>query len=336
MIVGDAVRRLPVRLNLLGKSFFLLVSIVVVAGRASATPDRERPVASVLFERFETVFYSKSDLLSASQPYHQVSTQEANYLRFPFAYLSKGLDSAGKQISAEMLESAAAVFVGARDFQPPKGLGGVRSQRCYVVILGDHNAFQLQKYFHQAPQSSAAGSPVWKWSAKLGEFGEGDPKPSSLYSTQIGQSYVLVSNDLSELQTTADRLSSSNQDALVLAGIREWDTVRQHDIWGYRRYRHSGITDPVAAGMSDVTPAAESLIFFVDADKKVGVLRLLASDNSTADKINSAMASARSVFPPLKTSGGGASETMIPFAGDEATSERMFMVMGLFGFGIYL
>jgi hypothetical protein len=336
MILGDAVWRFSVRLNWLGKSFFLLVSILIVTGRDSATPDRERAAASVLFERFETVLYSKSDLLSAPQAYHQMSAQDTNYLRFPFAYLSKGLDSAGKQISAEMLESAIAVLVGARDFQPPKGLGGVRSQRCYVVILGDHNAFQLQKYFHQAPQTSAAGSHVWKWSAKLGEFGEGDTKPSSLYTTQIGHSYVLVSNDLSELQTVADRLSSSNQDAPVLAGIREWESVRHHEIWGYRHYRHSGVADPVAAGMSDVTPAAESLIFFVDVDKKVGVLRLLASDNSTADKINSAITSARSAFPPLKTSGGGASETMIPFAGDEATSERVFMVMGLFGFGIYL
>ena len=88
--------------------------------------------------------------------------------------------------------------------------------------------------------------------------------------------------------------------------------------------------------MSDVTPSAEALIFFADPMRKTGVLRLFGADDSATERLNAAMSKAKAALPRLKPSGEGAWEAMIPFAGDQETVERMFDVMGLFGFAVYL
>jgi hypothetical protein len=168
----------------------------------------------------------------------------------------------------------------------------------------------------------------------VGEFGENDPKPSSLFATQVGRSYALVSNDLKELQVVAQRLASSDGDSEALNGIREWESVRQHEVWGYRRYRHSGIVDPMAAGMADVTPGVEALMFFLDSKKKAGVLRLFLK--SHADERTVAMMNSRATLPPLKPSGVGAWQTTFPLAGDENSFEHLADVVGLFGFATYV
>src|SRR4029077_11143085 len=104
--------------------------------------------------------------------------------------------------------------------------------------------------------------------AKLSEFGENDTKSSSIYATQVGQSYALVSNDLKDLQTLAARLSSHDGDSQSLTGVREWSSVSRHEVWGYRRYRQTGVVDQMAAGMTDVGAGAEALAFFLDSPKK--------------------------------------------------------------------
>jgi hypothetical protein len=80
-----------------------------------------------------------------------------------------------------------------------------------------------------------------------------------------------------------------------------------------------------------VTPSAEALVFFLDSQNKACVLRLVASDDSSTEKINT-----WGVFPPLRLTSAGTWETTIPLANDEQTSDRMFYVFGLFGFAIYL
>lgn len=187
-----------------------------------------------------------------------------------------------------------------------------------------------------SPVASAAGAPVWNWGAKLGEFGEGDPRASSLYGAVVASSYFLVSNDLAELQAVADKLASRvDNSPRTLAGIREWESVSGHKLWAYRRYHHTAIVDPMAAGMTAVTPGAEALMFFLTSDKK-GVLRLLASDETTPEKMNTEMTKARIEWPPLKPSGPGAWETTIPFSSDEQSADRTFAVVALFGFPVYL
>jgi hypothetical protein len=289
--------------------------------------------ASALFEQFETVFQATADLFARNNGYKSLSRRDANTLLVPFAYLLGALDSLGDNAATGLLAGAEAILVGAKDFRPPAGLGGVRSQFCYIVVLKDPNTFELRNCFPQPPTVFNPRLEVWCWQVKLGEFGEDDPRPSSLYAAQVAKSYTLFSNDREEIQTVAELLALPNYNSGNLSGIREWPSVSQHGIWGYRRYRHTGVADRTAAGMRGVTPGAQALIFFPDLERKVGVLRLLNSpeDERTAENFNSS-----AKLPPFKPSGSGAWETIIPFSSDEKTLERMAVTMGLFGFGLYL
>lgn len=313
----------------------LVLLVLLYSGWAKGSGAIQSSVASLFFQQFETVFYSKADLLSGSGNYGNLSKTDANALRVPFAYLLTALDSLGNGASADALANTEAVLAGAKDFRPPAGLGGVHSQSCYVLVLRKGSAFDFHKYFHQPAAASGAGKPVWSWSAKLGEFGEKDPRPSSLYATQVAQLYTLVCNDSAELDHLAGRLSSPDRDSQdpTGSGIRDWASFSQHDVWGYRRYRHTGIANRDAAGMTNVTPGAEALIFFLVPAKKAGVLQLLNSptDQRTASNMNAA---AR--LPPLRSVGSGVWETTIQLSGDQGSSERMVAMMWLFGFGLYL
>ncbi len=304
----------------------VLLVILFSGCTEAATSPRQSSANAVLLQQFETVFDSSANLLSESRGSKNFSKRDGNTLRIPFAYLISSLDSLGGGATDDVLANAEAVLVGAKDFHPPAGLGGVRSQSCYVVVLRNGSKFDFRKHFHQSAVPFAGEISSWNWSAKLGEFGEGDPRASSLYAAQIAEAYALVANDLEELQIVAKALTSPPQSL----GANEWASVVQHEVWGYRRYRRTE-TNRVAAGTSDVTSTAKALIFFFDSAKKTGVLRLLASDDSTAERIN-----AEARLPPLKPIGSGVWETTIPLMGDAATSERMGAMMWLFGFGLYL
>jgi hypothetical protein len=310
------------------------VGVVFITPERGLADERRGPqVAAVLQDEFETVFYLKSNLLSGPAPSPQLSGRDTRYLRFPFAYLSQGIDSLRPQASDTILQKSDAVLVGAKDFQPPPGLGIVRSKRCYVIILNNHTVFDLSDYFQRQPVVSVGNSRVWNWSAMLGEFGEGDPRPSSLFATQLGSSYLVVSNDLVELQNVATKLAAPGDEAQALNNLRDWATLSNHDVWAYRRYRHEEVMDREAAGLSFVSQGAKSLIFFADLDKKSATIRLLCStkDESTVTKIND-----RAMLPPLKSSGPEMWETMVPLLGDEESLERIFAVMYLFGFAVYI
>jgi hypothetical protein len=305
---------------------WLLVALFMGCNLSTAEVGPELRAASVLFGQFETVFYAKGDVVSSSGVYSHVAENDADMIRLPFFQLREALNALGGDTSKEILNGSEDVLVGAKNFRSPSGLGPVRSKRCYIVIL-KAGEFDLHKHFRQSPAASVAGAPVWKWSAKLGEYGEEDPRPSLFYAAHIGVSYLLVSNSLEDLRDIATRISSK----MTVPGIPDWEIICQHREWGYRRYRHSGVADRTAAGMSSVTPSAEALMFFVDFDKEVSLMRLLSIDEATAAKIN-----AKAKLPPLKSQGKGVWETKIPFAGNEESFGRLAGVMWLFGFGAYV
>lgn len=305
-------------------------------GQSTSKTPLELRAALALFAQFETVFSAQRALLSDADGYKGLTRIERSTLRSPFAFLQQALESLDKTASAAVFDSSEVVLVGAKDFMPPAKLGPVRSQSCYVIVLRDHSTFDIRKYTGDKPATSAGGSPVWNWSAVLGEFGEGDAsRPSSLYIAQIGQSYVLVANSLPELQSLADRLASRGKDS-PQADLRDWEAVSRHDVWAYRRYCHSGVVNPMAAGMADVTSTAEAIVFFVNSDTKSGVVRIISSDNTTAEKINAGETRSGAPWPPLTGSGTGVWETTIPFTGDEKSAFLIFDVVGLFGFATYL
>jgi hypothetical protein len=253
-------------------------------------------------------------------------------LAAPFAYFQAGLDSLRTGVAEDVLKRSAAVFVGTRDYHPPVGLGAVRSKFCYLVVLRQRNELDLSRYMSGA--SMLPGEiPSWSWSAKLREYGENDSRPSTLFASQVGASYVLISNDRGDLETLASRLTSNHDSAKELAAIREWRSFSAHPVWGYRRYRHND-DDPVAAGTKDVTEAVEALLFVVDEEKKGATLRLFTAkdDDVTPNRFNQKRWKLRAwkVIEP------GVWETQILLAGNQKSSEGLFDAMFLLGFGVYL
>lgn len=324
------------------KMYLLLGVILCLAQPSLADANTERRAVSVLLDRFETVIGTESNLLADSGKYDQIAESDARKLRIPFYLLSSGLNFLGPGSMQEIAKKSEFILVGATGFRPPKGLGPVRSKRCYVVVLSRDRPLELGKYFHLRPTASSDGRQVWSWYAKLGEFGEEDSRGTLLFATRITESYLIVSNDPQALQRVSNDLSLPDKPLEGLGSSPELDLVRGHRIWGYRRYRFS--TSPGvdrdnqdllnrASGMADVKPGTEALTFWIDPNSNRGVLRLVdpLTDPQTAAAIN-----ARDALPTLTPAGQGAWESTILLSGNEQTSEWLLGVMGMFGFGVYV
>lgn len=311
----------------------LCVSLLLSCQRRGLDRSLDLRATAVLLSQSETVFYAKGDVLSNPRGLG-LSDQETRELSAPFGYLTRSLEQLGGHAAFGILRSARAVLVGASDFRPPTGIGRVQSRRCYIVISEPGKPIDLKGYFHQKPITTVQGAPVWSWSASLSEFGEGDPRPSTVYASEIGKSLLVISNDLDRLRSMATSIqaTSPNRADSTLSEISDWARFSSHELWGYRSYRQSEVVSPDAAGLRNIGPGAKSLIFFVDPKNKSSVLRLsVAGADNSADKLN-----AWGGLPQLKPSGASVWETTIPLAGSEKSAEQIFDVMGLFGFAVYL
>lgn len=288
--------------------------------------------ASVLVNEFETVFRANRPLLVSATKYGRLSIQETAAFATPFWRPLAALEAFGKSARAEILGGVEAAFVGARGFQPPKGLGSVRSTWCGVLLRGEQSV-DVTKYF-AGRVDSVQGSGIRTWTAPLFEFGDQDPKPTTVYATQV-QRAVLVSNDLAALQAVRSHLAARRSlESAVLSNIRDWDVLKTRSYWGYRRYRHAATAYPEAAGLSDVSEASQALVLFVNDDQSRAVLRLLSSTSN--DPTAAAINARNALFPALRRDGTNAWEATIPLNGDQDSVERMLAVMWLFGFGTYL
>jgi len=307
----------------------LLTAAILLSGCHRGMADlNQSQAASILADHYETVFYAKADLVKSSAGYRALSVKTANSLRIPFSDLLGSLQSLGDRVPSEVLDAANFVFVGAKDFQAPHGLGAVQSQFCFVVALRKGSQFDIGNLAKTSPLISSVGEGVWTWETKPTE---GQSQSQRYFALQSPHAYLLVSSDIASLRAMSGELGAKNRKALQLPkGIPDWQTLSQHDLWGYRRYRHSEVQDKNAAGTNDVTSTATALLFYIDAGKKDAMLRLLASDGSTAQKMNAA-----GKLPQLRAIDAGSWETNVSLA-DESSVERVLAAMWLFGFGVYL
>lgn len=293
---------------------------------ASAT-EKTHAVAA-LFKSSETIFQTKSSLLS------EASADKGNsFVWQPFGYLSKSLEALGSQLSVTILSESENIMVGLNDFSPPNGLGSIRAKRCYIIVLRKGSTFEFSEYVKKKQAVLVADS-VWNWSANLEEFGDADPRPSTIYAESIAHSYVLISNDRGELAKVSADLTSRGDDMEDVAGIPEWENIKRLDFWGYRKYRHERPPNPGVArliGLDKVTPRAESLLLHVDLEKQLGYLRLHCS-NSSDDTVSKVNATGR--MPPLKPAGEDSWETDFPLGETGMFPESAIWVWWLFGMGV--
>lgn len=318
---GESVRVLTICMPRL--SFVLTLLLAACEGAMANMPLES--AASVLFERFETVFYAHASLLSEPS----VTQTDVRALRIPFAELLDGLHMLGGTAAADVMSSSEAVLVGAREFSRPVGLGSVQSKFCYIVVLASGNAFDVRVHFRVPPNFFVGSTAFWNWPVRASE---GHPGPSSLYLTQI-KHYLLISSDRSEIEAVSTRLESSDKSGTARVTVWEWQYLAAHEIWGYRRYSSDSIGDKEASGLAGIFPAPQVLTLVADPRKRICSLRFLTSvsDRQARSDLNT-----RTSIPPLKEMSPGVWETTISLAGDEGTLEQLALVMGLFGFGIYL
>ena len=311
----------PLRLR-----FLVPFVVFLFLGRGMSNAEtNDSHAAAALFQRFETVFHSQTSLLTGSKG--------GDFIRAPFAFLLGSLEALEKQAPNEVLDNAEAVLVGTKDYSPPKsGLGMVRSTFCYILVLRDKSGLNVSRYFKR-PISSTSLGPVWHWSAALEEFGEDHPRPSSLYAAQIAQSYVLVSNNLEEIEYLAASLRSSADDnSRVLARLHEWEEVGQHKFWGYRRFKQGRVPGKSDFTTSRISLTTDALTVYADSREGMGVLRVVSSspDDKTAENLNAA-----EYMPRLAPRGPGIWQATIPLTQEDkqGDGDSIFLLCWLFGFG---
>lgn len=83
-----------------------------------------------------------------------------------------------------------------------------------------------------------------------------------------------------------------------------------------------------------MTPDAECLAFFVDPERRAALLRMRSSTGETI-KAWERNPGLKRLVPPFKAVGSGIFETSIPLA-DAQAPEQLFVMMALFGLGVYV
>jgi hypothetical protein len=320
----------------------LLVLLISVGTEAMAeTKDEPRAVAA-LFSQYETVFYTNTDLSSAFSSFKGLSRQTAGAFSIPFGDLIYGLDLLDPHASADMLAKSEAVLMGGKGFIPAEGEGAAQvSHFCYIVNFGTKGRPNFRKYAAKAHEASMTGEPVWSW-----QVHSPDPRGQNVtyYAAQIGDSYLLVSNDLGELQAIAKKLTSSDDASTTLSGIRDWEILSQHEYWGYRRVRHDGVVEKDATRLEFSMLGAETAIMFADIKGKTATVRVLGVyANEVVEMMKQRDQQQREAMkrlgmrpfaPPYKfkaTDARTLEETFSLSSGEQSEGE-IINSMGLFGF----
>jgi hypothetical protein len=315
----------------LGFTLVMFTTMAFGCKDGTAFDSQKAKEVSALFDQFETIFYTSADLLTASRGYKQLQEQNARFLRYPFMHLRIGIEALGKSTSSEILRNADYILVGAKDFMPPggmTGLGAMRSKFCYVIHLHPRSELLIDK-IGKSPAVASAGEGIWKWSA--GVVGDGKSSESlAFYAVQSAHSQILISSSIDELHVLSQRLSPHNRTEPPNTTL-DWEELRQQDLWGYRHYLHKKNENKAASGTLEIALDTQALMFFVDFKQSTGVLRLFSLSSRTADKING-----KGRMPPLKAIRPGTWQMTIPLSENPNTLESMFIVLGLFGFGIAL
>lgn len=323
-----------------------LAVLLSVSASAMAAGNEESRDAAALFGEYETVFYTNTDLSSRFSSFKGLSRQTAGALSVPFGDLIYGLDSLDPYASADILGKSEAVLMGGKGFIPPEGEGEAQiSQFCYIISFGAKGRPDFRKYATKAHEASMAGEPVWSWQVH-------SPEPRgqdvAYYAAQIGDSYLLVSNDLGELPAITKKLTSSDDASSTLSGIRDWAILSQHEYWGYRRVRHDGVVEKDAARLELTMPSAETVIMFADIKKKTATVRVLGVHaNEIVEMMKQRNEQQREALkrlgmrpfaPPYKFKATDARtlEETFSLSGGEQSEGEIINSMGLFGFEIII
>jgi len=303
---------------------------------ANATDKNLRAAAS-LFARYETIFYTNTDLSTPLTIFKGLSRPAASSLSIPFGQLPSGLDLLNKHASSEILGNADAVLMGARNFVNPRAAGsaGYPAFFCFVVVYGKQPIPNFAKYFTQTPSPPAGAPPVWKWVADI----YGIPPVFTFYATQVGTSYLVISNDDKDLQKVAADLASSTDPSKTLNTVRDWPLISQHEYWGYRFFRRKGLDRKDLAELDKDMPGVEAVELYVDIPRKAGMMRLLGSSTSkpAVATMNKSFAADPSGTPlAFKPQTPDTWNAPFSLAGGQTAMGKLWAILAYFGYEIII
>src|SRR3569833_3947719 len=139
----------------------LMLLLLLGSSKGYADSNFEGQAAAVLLQRYETVVSARSRVLS--QLHFDSSHQEfgRRYLGLPFVYLMGGLKAVGRGTLAALERSSEVVLMGAKDFEPPAGLGVASLRACYIAALTPRSASAFGAEFGNVKVMAIEGRPVW-------------------------------------------------------------------------------------------------------------------------------------------------------------------------------
>ena len=301
-----------------------LLMVLFPAGAFSgqAQTDYRMRAASVLLKTYETVVYARPGLLSSAGVGQQ--------LALPFDEFVGSLNALGPNSLGELRPHYTDLFVGARDFSMPEGLGAVASRRCYIAVATDDAQGNIDRVFQQAKQQYIGGRQVWRWAMPPSG---GRPKLAEFYAATVGSRLLIVANNQEDFVAVINDLTSSVLPSISADRASVWKNLNAHEYWAYRVFRRSGIRDSAAAAISGVTANISALTFFADVDTGSGMIRIFCTNGSIggAPEVLPAFEMAQ-----MQPTGAGIWEAGIPLSNDERTNSTLFQLFYFLGFGVII
>jgi hypothetical protein len=300
----------------------IAAAVMMLASCRASIVSNEIAITSRLLERFESAFVADPSFVLRDG---QTALSDITVLGSPFALLFGAFEALKPGLALESTKAASRFFVGARNFTPPRGLGTVRSERCYVIVFRDKKAIDLSKYAVK-PNGAVNEHNLLTWTATLHEYGEAEPKPTVMHAFHSG-SFLTVCNDRPSAEFLARDNFKPSSDRTLLVDER----VMQAPLWAYRRYDRTTSPGLDSAGAAEIAQDAKALSLVVGQSlAEVTLTATTVSDaGTTAERLN-----ATGKLPTLRRERPGTWTTVIRFSGDEQSLERALVLLYLFGFGI--
>jgi hypothetical protein len=182
--------------------------------------------ADRLLGEYETVFAGTADVVSGNLV--KQADRANRMLRVPFGPLLFAFDTLGPSARAHFDRSVDEVAMGARNFRPPRGLGSVQFDFCYIVRLRQRT-LSIGEWLQEGGVTSdavrVAREGVLTWALPPQE---GRRLPLPVYATIINGK-LLVTSSLDQIDATTRPLTVAPRslDARLA-------NVRRSAFWGYR------------------------------------------------------------------------------------------------------
>jgi hypothetical protein len=289
--------------------------------------------ASVLFPQFDTVEYATTDVLSrfdspsGSTPNTGSDQTLPIALRLPYIQLIGGLHFLGQDTLTTLKTNYSGVLVGAKGFTPPEGLGMVHSQDCYIGLLRPGGHSIVEAYLNQSGSQTIDGQQVWTWTAPPDE---GYPHTTTFYIADIAHSYFVMGNDLTEFRATMRQLSQGTEDD---SKISDPDALSDKAYWAYRSVRWNKVKfdfDPTGAAAQTATVVMK---FTGDFGTMTGQME---TDTTDAAYQTDPKGLPGSGLFNYRRKAPGSWVATVPIAKDPKSTNELYTVAALFGFGVAL